>query len=399
MKSSCSFLGNPGTEDCKAVEQLNMTLQTEMPVFGWKKNVTYRNIACARCNNEQDVTFWGLNIKCVGLTLSSNESDINAVRAFMKGKKCSWKYVPPSQLNQSCVLHDTKCASNNLPVMSVVKELCSSYSMTFKVNYVSTSTTYRNPHCALCDPVGLSEQVTGEGSIFPPWSIILDVSGNFRNPKEPKTPQPNGAATQGYNITSGMFNCTSNISHCTVTVGGKTCQVFIPMKNQSTQMNVSLDKNPVMTSTKRFFQKKIAMKLESNTVYALCPDDQDVQVHNQDFTVLIYITIIGTSLSVISLCFLLCIYLVFKQLRNLPGKCLINICLSLLCYQTIFLAVQKANEVDGLCKAVAILLHFFILAAFSWMSVMAFNTANAFTVKGESTITSNNRCSTRAGKI
>ena len=42
-----------------------------------------------------------------------------------------------------------------------------------------------------------------------------------------------------------------------------------------------------------------------------------------------------------------------------------------------------SKEVEGVCKAIAIGLHFFALAAFSWMSVMAFDTACTFTVQGQ----------------
>ena len=384
MKSSCSLSGNPVGEDCKAVKKLNMTLKSELPVFGWKHNVTYRNIARARCNNEEKVTFWELQVKCGSGRLEFNGSDIKAVRTFVMDKinKCSWKYETSSYQTRHCVLHDTICAVNKQPWMSLVKDLCSSYSMPFSVGYQKAKVSYRNPHCALCDPEGHSEPATGQGPGIP-WSIILDVSGNFRNPETPKTPQPTGATKEKFNVTAQMLHCTSNGSHCTITINGKTCKAFIPVKNQSAKINASLDKHHVMIQNEQFLDKKIAMDLNGSTVYVLCPDDKATNDSSQDFTVLIYITVIGTTLSIISLCFLLFIYLFFKELRNLPGKCLINICVALLSYQIIFFTVEKANEVDALCKAVAISLHFFILAAFSWMSIMAFNTANAFTVKGE----------------
>ncbi|PFX22077.1 Latrophilin-2 [Stylophora pistillata] len=373
MKSSCGLSGNPVGKDCKAAEKLNMTVQSELPVFGWKHNVTYRNIACARCRSEGNVAFWDLRVKCEGEKLNSSGSDINAVRTFVleKGNRCSWKYETSSYQERHCVLHDIVCAANKQPWMSVVKELCSSYSMPLAVYYQKAKVSYRNPHCALCNPEGHPEPVIAEDPRIPPWSIILDVSGNFRNPKTPNTPQPTGETAQ--NVTAKMLHCTSNSSDCTITVVGKTCKAFITVKNQSAQMNASLDKNPVMI-----------MQLNGSTVYVLCPDDEVTHDSNQDFTVLIHLTIIGSTLSVISLCSLLLTYLFFKELRNLPGKCFVNICGALLCYQIIFFTLEKANEVDALCKATAISLHFFVLSAFSWMSVMAFNTANAFTIKGKS---------------
>ena len=312
MQSSCSLLGDQDRNECQTVQKLNMTIQNELPVYDWTHNLTYRSIACARCNGEGNLTFWGLNIECTGG--SWDGGDINTVKTFVKNNSCTWKYDPLPEVkkrSKSCVHHDPQCtASNQVPAMSVIKELCSSYAMTFRV-YATTIVKYRNPHCVLCNPEGKRQPGSSAGGPpTPPWSILLDVSSNIAYPKEPKNPQPN--------VTTGL--------------------------------SAQGDKDP-----------------------------------NEDSWVLIYITLICTVLSIISLCFLLGVYLMFKELRNLPGKCLINLSLALLCYQAVFLAAAKSKEIDVVCKAVAIFLHFFILATFSWMCAMAFDTANAFSVKGKST--------------
>lgn len=397
MKSSCSLPGNQDINECQTVQQLNMTIQKELPVFDWTQNITYRSIACARCNGEGNLTFWGLNIECRGS--SWDGGDIEAVKTFVKNNSCTWKYAPLPELKQrykSCVHPDTQCtASNQLPVMSVIQEVCSSYSMTFRV-YATKIVKYRNPHCVLCNPEGKRQPGSSAGGPpMPPWSILVDVSSNIAYPKEPKTPHPTvitGPSAQGDNLTSQIFNCTSNTKNCTEIVGGKTCQVVTLTKNQSTPVNVSFNKSRVVFTTReQFLKDKKAMKLQGNAVYVLCPERHTDKDPKEDSSVLIYITLIGTVLSIISLCILLGVYLMFKELRNLPGKCLINLSLALLCYQTIFLSAAKSKEIDVLCKAVAIFLHFFILAAFSWMCAMAFDTANAFSVKGKSTKHSNIR--------
>ena len=304
MKSSCSSHVHQSTKnECQTVQRLNMTLRKEVPVFDSKQNITYRSIACARCNNESIFSFWGLDISCEYTNGSiATPVNITAVKKFLKEHTdCSWNYAPMQNRKQQykhCVLHDTRCVSNQLPVMSVVKELCYSYSMVFSVvdRQRRKRLTYRNPHCALCNPDGKAKGafrvVKDPHSVS--LSVLLDVSFNISD-REEQLP-------------------------------------FIPA-----------------------------------------------------IRILVYITSVGTSLSIISLCFLLGVYFSFKELRNLPGKCLINLSLALLCYQAIFLGVEKSTEVEPLCKAVAILLHFFILAAFSWMSIMAFDTTKTFTVKGKLT--------------
>ena len=393
MRSNCGLLGNLGNQDpneCQTAEQVNMTLQAELPVFDWRQNITYRSAACANCNGEDNVTFWGLNIKCTGGLRDAD--DIETVKTFVKNNSCTWKYAPLPELKQRfrhCVHPDTQCTtSNQSPVMSVIKELCSRYSMTFRV-YAMTTVKYRNPHCVLCNPEGKRQPWSSAGGPpLPPWSILLDVSSSFEHPKGPKNPQPTvitGLTEQGDNLTSQIFNCTSNTKNCTVFVGGKTCQVVTLTKNHSTQF--SLNKSRVMFTTREQFLKgKEVTKLQGNAVYVLCPEPHTIATDKdpkEDSSVLIYITMIGTVLSIISLCFLLSVYLMFKELRNLPGKCLINLSFALLCYQTIFFGSAKSKEIDFLCTTVAIFLHFFILAAFSWMCAMAFDTANAFSVKGK----------------
>ena len=389
MKSSCSSHGHHA---CQTVERLNMTLQKELPVFDRTQNVTYRSIGCARCNNEGNLppsAFWGLNISCkYGNWSKGTPFNITTVKRFLElhpELRCSWKYAPMQNREQqyrSCVFHDTQCVSNQLPVMSVVKELCYSYSMVFSVAVSGFSGprlfTYRNPHCALCNPEGKSKKHTASQVISPPLPILLDVSSKILPPEE-KTPfQPQlSSAPDTYNLTSQMFNCTSTMNNCTVTIGGQICQVSNSSKNSKNRSASRV----ILMRQRQISLNNDATDLRGNKVFILCPKNQAGQA-NKGSTFLIYVTFVGTSLSIITLCFLLSIYLSFKELRNLPGKCLISLSLALLCYQSIFLGAAKSTEINALCKAVAIFLHFFVLAAFSWMSVMAFDSGNTFTVKG-----------------
>ena len=404
MKSSCSSHSSHSKHSCQTVQQLNMTLQKELPVFDGAQNVTYRSIGCARCNSEGNLSYWGLNISCASSNISiASPVNITVVETFLKEHPdCSWKYAPRNlnQRYESCVLPDTQCASSQLGVLSVVKQLCSLYSMVLSVG---KKITYRNPHCALCNPDGRplapkknqGDFETESLPTTPPLSILLDVSANIPEQREPKNQSPTlitGTPVQGYNPTA--ISCTSNTTNCTVNFGDYTCENFTSKKNQSTQIRFYLNKSHtiILISQKQILNEKNAGTLRGNTVYIVCPEQQvgqggpvDKDSSWHDSAVLIYMTLTGVLLSIVSLCFLLCVYLSFKELRNLPGKCLINLCFALLCYQAIFLGSAKSKEVDTLCKAVAIFLHFFLLAVFSWMSVMAFDTASTFTVQGKLT--------------
>ncbi|XP_068690966.1 uncharacterized protein [Montipora foliosa] len=388
MKSSCELDSeyNEYTNDCKSTEQLNMTLPRELPMFDVQNNITYRSFACARCNNaaQEALRSWGLGVLCLRRAGNPPQNNITAIKIFVKDK-CSWKYQPFvnfSQSFKSCVVRDTHC-DTQLEEMSLVKELCSSYSMVFSVKvsrYVSHF--YRNPHCAICNPQGRQDWKTAKESdvsgglippLGPPLSILLDVSSDAFVEKVPQVNQP---TTQS--------NCTLAAMNCTVIFEGKTCIVIGSPTGNHSSLEWKLNGSRVNGFTalhENIPTTEIGMQhAHGNFVSIVCPIDNDKQ-KTEIPVVMIYITFIGSVLSIISLLFLVAVYLSVKELRNLPGKCLVSLSLALLCYQIIFRFTAISKEVEGLCTAVAIGLHYFFLAAFTWMSVIAFDTASTFQVQ------------------
>ena len=313
MKSSCSL--QPKSQDtnrCQTIHELNMTLEKELTVFDRSNNVTYRSIACAKCNNAGNLSFWRLKI--------ANCRSPATKRSLKENDQCSWRYVPLSKLKQPykrCIPQDMVCASNRLPAMSVIRKLCSSYSMPIIIAGLNTRLSFRNPHCALCQP-------------------------NERKESFDKT-------------------ATS------------TLPLPCPARMSSLVPSLSI----LFDLSSSVLDEKVTQKAQ------LCPDNQNLKNLKREVSrTLGQITFAGIIVSIISSLFLLVVYLSFKQLRNLPGKCLISLLSAMLCNHIIFLCVDKFQQVELYCKAIAICLHFFLLASFSWMSVMAFETANAFKVYG-----------------
>ena len=93
------------------------------------------------------------------------------------------------------------------------------------------------------------------------------------------------------------------------------------------------------------------------------------------------ITYVGLAVSMVSLILLLVIYICVAELRTLPGKNLICLSSTMLLYHTVFLLTGQ-NDRPSLCTAVSVLLHYFLLSSFCWMSVMAFDVAKTFGTKG-----------------
>jgi hypothetical protein len=93
------------------------------------------------------------------------------------------------------------------------------------------------------------------------------------------------------------------------------------------------------------------------------------------------LTISGCALSLVSLLLLIISYSVLPDLRNLPGKIVLNIATSMFVYLLLFFFVNR-NDRPIVCHAIAVSLHFFLLSMFCWMNVMAFDIHGTFTRKG-----------------
>ncbi len=95
----------------------------------------------------------------------------------------------------------------------------------------------------------------------------------------------------------------------------------------------------------------------------------------------IELTYVGCSLSAIGCILILITYGLFKDLRTLPTKILMNLALAILAVNFLFLIggpVSKYFPFVEVCTTIAICLHFFFLAQFVWMSLMTFEMVRKF---------------------
>nr|XP_013814382.1 PREDICTED: G-protein coupled receptor 126 [Apteryx mantelli mantelli] len=98
------------------------------------------------------------------------------------------------------------------------------------------------------------------------------------------------------------------------------------------------------------------------------------QIDSQNTKVLTFITYIGCGISAIFSAATLLTYIAFEKLRrDYPSKILMNLSTALLFLNLIFLLDGwiASFDIDGLCIAIASLLHFFLLATFTWMGLEA----------------------------
>ncbi|KAJ7388678.1 hypothetical protein OS493_036394 [Desmophyllum pertusum] len=90
------------------------------------------------------------------------------------------------------------------------------------------------------------------------------------------------------------------------------------------------------------------------------------------------LTYVGFSLSIIALLFLLVTYFLFSELRTYPGKMVMHFSCAMIAMQSVYFASDPDVVSSAVCAVMGALLHYFILAVFLWMSVIAHNTHKTF---------------------
>lgn len=84
------------------------------------------------------------------------------------------------------------------------------------------------------------------------------------------------------------------------------------------------------------------------------------------------LTLIFGVLSLVAMFAVLVTYTLFPKLRNIPGINTMNLTIALFWAELIFLLFGSVDS-DVVCTTVAISLHYFFLASFFWMNVMAYD--------------------------
>ena len=362
-----------------------------LPVYSSSTNLTYRNVFCARCNNVINFVYWNFKGDCSHKNLSFFENKSVSQMVETIRRSCDWQYVPIQQQRESfCITKAGSCESVNVSedtFWSEAKTLCSLYSYPTCRGRLQYS---RNPHCRLCET---SNAVTTHvkcycinGVFSPDLSFLFDFSKS----------QYTRTDKRGRKFVSRMTQLTC-----------KAKQVYDPLAQTCRNINLLTQKDQLQISNTTRCNTMVALnesdfhQLPNGSIYVTSHSklygSSDYYVFgntailcisitrsadSQDASILAVITFIGGSLSVLGLSILLALYSWFSELRNLPGKIVMSLSGALLIYQVCFFLTGQ-TERRGVCSAVAILLHYFLLASFTWMSVMAFDVARTFSSKGK----------------
>ena len=374
-----------------------------LPVYSKQTNRTYKNMYCANCNikqlNVSLIKFFKLVPKMPKHMLSNlnNQSDNEAlnvveqaIKNFIQNKRIDdenaeleFEFKEPEKtlVKRRCLKAVNRCPEASTREQ---KEKCESY--TAYRRKIGEKVIYKNIDCAICNGVKVEELACNIHQInFKPkrkqlksLQLLFDLSelyGEIRINLNLKYDE------KEVNFRNDNYNCKQTENSTTFMVN-MMCNSFTQNK---TNMNSS---------------KKSECDLKDNNI--------------GDY-VKKYMTICGQLISIISLILLLIMYFSNKVLRNLPGKLLICLSVSLLLSQILFLvstyitkpythyalnsssydcnsklnnnfenisvlldSIFKSKSLD--CYILGLLTHYFYLAFFTWSNIMAYDLYKMFLV-------------------
>lgn len=111
-----------------------------------------------------------------------------------------------------------------------------------------------------------------------------------------------------------------------------------------------------------------------------------------------WLSVATSILSLVGLSLVLITYLLFDELRNIPGWNLINLTIALIIAQSSFLAGSFFSDIDTFCFIVSLTTHYGYLASFFWMNVIAFDLFRNFRDKSSHILINTIRVRSRVSK-
>lgn len=371
----------------------NVLMQTPVSDIN---HIMYRNMYCAYCNYEYNILFWLAEYRCVNET---------GVRTIPGSPDCILRFDPPSPIytKRLCPLIPP-VESCNHGAETEVKENCSAGPFNIVYNDFDGSISYKNEYCAQCN--GLPKDriwcekiiadilpTATEDPRAPKYSYRLLVDLNSQSVDVNGTVRDQDIQCQDNEIYDFLEEACREIFCVSpaVAVAGR-CIIEAYSDGRSadrdncTWVKFTSGEYRLFNNSALFILSQAKVYREENfrkngTDVFICLKRNQSCLHNCERTGVkptfdeteSLLSFIGLIISLASLSITFIIYVSFPQLLNTPGKILLCLVVSLWVAQLLFLTSSEAEDIRALCTAFAIGIHYFFLAAFCWMNVIAFD--------------------------
>ncbi|KAI1285474.1 G-protein coupled receptor Mth [Halotydeus destructor] len=406
----------------KLCEGSSVDIISDVVVFSKLTRMFYKNKYCAICNGARaNLTKWTIRANCnwgpdVANMTSSNilkdatyNTSSHTWSIFVNDKDHTCRPTiteftfPNMEVNFTAhFCHNqqvSKCASN---ATAQEQSECSAYtSFVFDTSQLA----YRNYHCAKCNYVDMSTIACDSD-----MPILRQTYSSFAKPKKIQTWYPllldfntdTGSDTVGddricseedgffYNpLTDSclQLHCDDGYlwdrdsQSCYLnSTNGDTNTLPLKLRSSCTKIRLTNTEYTLLNdsaifvhSIKQRFGAEKYDKIEGNnfTGISLCSEDYFDSLPLNSVIIQSLLSQLLLSISIAGLTLHLLTCAVVKKLRNLPGKLLMSLCISLLCGQLSFLLSPMVQPFTTNCKLVAILSHYFFAASFCWSTVLA----------------------------
>lgn len=392
------------------------------PVTSPSTNVSYANVYCAVCNDDFDgARRWQVNLDCqefYGLINMTGEDIKNNIQLDPTNTSWGVWFTAPGDIPRffACAL---EYAPQNLsreyqcnPFVSTcdpswsgteTEQQCHSYQSVIHVYGIN----YRNPECMVCNNATAPQQICSfyeDNSFISPrgfsFSILMDVSPYSGNIVGKKTLCSEGELYDPFyktcrNVLCGIEGYVLEGGRCI-----KDDTFDLPEDDDDTEitsrrLNESLRFTREFLSCPKTLLNKGEYLIRSNRyLYAMrydrefAPDSYKLEPNLQAkvcivfnatneiakfSTIMGYTSAVGLGVSICCLLAHLAVFVLVPDVRNLSGRNLASLALSLVVAYLSFLFGMVGEPSAHNCKASAVITYYFFLASFFWMSTMAFD--------------------------
>ena len=327
---------------------LELKPDLQIPIYSYKRNFTYKNIFCAKCNYESVE-----HLKVLKMKATFEDGELHNLTYCFEGNKtrCKFSNVAESDFTmRKCNKSIDSCPTNFKNSEIVSKCLNQIAYRHYKIDS-GDRIVYKNKYCGICNGVNESLLSCYPTLGSPPYRGLFFL--------------------QSIQVLFDLSDFKGNI--------------HVGYKNDKTDKIIACQSEDDDDSTSSL----MCSETKNNSAKPLKTAKNDTKIKTPVADVIkSYITFIGNLVSIISLILLLLVYSILKNLRNLAGKILMSLSVSLLFAQLFFLLSNYVpkDELDSfqlfgkitLCYTFALLTHYFYLTYFAWSNIMSFDLFVAF---------------------
>ena len=423
-KSTISFVnrcplkyGDAGIRsECETTERNGLL---NVPVSDAVTNILYRNVYCAICHNVTKYIYWLQKIYCRKMPIyhSSNETSptptpTESLQSFKRNNLCleEIKYFHPNFTHRVCKPHVSSCSEGWGDGM--YKGACASHT-----NFISAGGHYyKNKYCALCNyeeayVIGpycscscreiQPDRITESVKMYS-FSLIMDANsgghytesgaisaGDMENiGSDFSTRERQCMPTEVYDHFNDMcraLQCRLPLQlhkgKCNPPASGfntSSAALKCPLVALNATEYESFENKSIWVHTLKILLAEDQYQRNGSEVSICVPYVAQVQMFKYD-KIQAILSFIGQIISLTALAMNFLTYMLFPSLRNLPGKCILNLVLALFVAHLLFIVGVGQTGDRKVCMAVAMVMHYCFLASFFWMNVLAFELWRTFT--------------------